>query len=72
MPKLIFHECPDGYLTEIQFEDKQSRLFGTIREGLNYLSMFCLPTACSQEIVKETCSKASVMKLLIKEREVEK
>lgn len=71
MPKVIFHDCTDGYLTEIRFEGQSSRLFGTIREALSYLSMFVPPTVCPQEIVKETGSKASVMKALIKEREME-
>lgn len=71
MPKVIFHECTDGYLTEIRFEGEQSRLFGIMQEALDYLSMFCTPTDCSQEIVKQTCSKASLMKSLIAEREIE-
>lgn len=71
MIRVIFHDCTDGYLTEVRFEGKQSRLFGTILEALSYLSTFFPPTACPQEIAKETCSKASLMKSLVKEREVE-
>jgi len=71
MPKIIYHSCEGGYLTEIQFEGKQSRLFTTMQEALAYLSMFCPPSTCPQEIIAETCSKASVIESLTRERETE-
>ena len=71
LPKVIYHACVDGYLTEIQFEEGRSRLFSTIQEALTYLSFFCNPSVCPQEQVLERCSKSDILTRLITEKEVE-
>lgn len=70
--KIIFHACTDGYLTEIQFDGRRSRIFYTMQDAFEYMSIF-LPDVkeIPQERPEHKCSRESAEKAIRRHREIE-
>lgn len=70
--KIIFHSCIDGYITELQFEENQSRIFWTMQDCFEYAKTFLEDVKqIPQERLEHQCYKWELEQEIHKEREVE-